>query len=382
MWLYGFRKRAIMIGSVLLIILLFPFRSILFRQAGPMFPWPALVILLIITVVIGAVFYRLLAGWWNRRELALAGTPVRRIATAYLGMICGLAVGLLLHPALAAGTSGTGATVLPLMVDLLFGLIGYRIGELKSEEFALWLPREQQPEISERITGVRARTAKHMNSSVKLLDSSAVIDGRVADIRRTGFLDGELIVPDFVIQELQQIADSPDLLKRNRGRRGLDILQQMQREHPQGIRIQEVRAEAGDVDTRLVRLAKSWQAKIVTNDFNLSKVCDLHGVEVLNMNELASVMKPAVLPGEEMRVLILKDGKEQGQGIGYLDDGTMVVVDSGKMAIGQTIDVVVSSVLQTAAGKMIFARRKVIAPEAAGHPAPEGWTEPLRQITM
>ena len=193
--------------------------------------------------------------------------------------------------------------------------------------------------------------------SYKILDTSVIIDGRIADICETGFVDGILIIPQFVLRELQQVADSADSLKRNRGRRGLDILQRIQK--MAGITVQIVETDypnIREVDLKLIELAKETEAKIVTNDFNLNKVAQLQGVEVLNINELANSLKPVVLPGETMKVFILKEGKEYNQGVAYLDDGTMVVVDNARKMIGKTIDTSVTSVLQTTAGKMIFGR--------------------------
>jgi rRNA-processing protein FCF1 len=184
-----------------------------------------------------------------------------------------------------------------------------------------------------------------------------IIDGRIADICETGFLEGTLVVPQFVLRELQQVADSSDSLKRNRGRRGLDILQKIQK--MAGVSVQIVETdfpEVKEVDLKLIELARRMNGKIVTNDFNLNKVAQLRGVHVLNINELANSLKPVVLPGEVLRVFILKEGKESGQGVAYLDDGTMVVVDQGRKAMGRTIEVIVTSVLQTTAGKMIFCR--------------------------
>ena len=191
----------------------------------------------------------------------------------------------------------------------------------------------------------------------KILDTSVIIDGRVADICKTGFLEGALIVPHFVLRELQQIADSADSAKRNRGRRGLDVLEKIK--STQGIMVQIVEKDYPDVkevDLKLIELAKEINGKIVTNDFNLNKVAQLRGVDALNINELANSLKPVVLPGETMRVFILKEGKEYNQGVAYLDDGTMVVVDNARRMIGKTIITQVTSVLQTTAGKMIFGR--------------------------
>jgi uncharacterized protein YacL len=193
--------------------------------------------------------------------------------------------------------------------------------------------------------------------SYKILDTSVIIDGRIADICETGFVDGTLVIPQFVLRELQQVADSADSLKRNRGRRGLDILQRIQK--MAGLSVQIVETDypnIREVDLKLIELAKEVEGKIVTNDFNLNKVAQLQGVEVLNINQLANSLKPVVLPGEIMKVFILKEGKEYNQGVAYLDDGTMVVVDNARKMIGKTIDTAVTSVLQTTAGKMIFGR--------------------------
>ncbi len=191
----------------------------------------------------------------------------------------------------------------------------------------------------------------------KVLDTSVIIDGRIADICETGFLDGTLVIAQFVLKELQQVADSADTLRRNRGRRGLDILQKIQKMAGVEVTISDIDfPEVKEVDLKLIELARTLQGKIVTNDFNLNKVAQLRGIPVLNINELANSLKPVVLPGEIMKVFILKEGKEFNQGVAYLDDGTMVVVDNARKMISKTIDIVVTSVLQTTAGKMIFGR--------------------------
>jgi uncharacterized protein YacL len=191
----------------------------------------------------------------------------------------------------------------------------------------------------------------------KILDTSVIIDGRISDIAETGFLDGVIVIPQFVLRELQMVADSADSMKRNRGRRGLDILQRLQKVASLNIQIVEDDFPAvREVDLKLIELAKVYEGKIITNDFNLNKVAQLQGVDVLNINELANALKPIVLPGEIMHVFVLKEGKEYNQGVAYLDDGTMVVVDNARKAIGKTIDISVTSVLQTTAGKMIFGK--------------------------
>jgi uncharacterized protein YacL len=206
----------------------------------------------------------------------------------------------------------------------------------------------------------------------KILDTSVIIDGRIADVCETGFVDGTLVIPQFVLKELQLVADSGDSMKRNRGRRGLDILQKIQKMAGIEVIISDVDfPEVKEVDLKLIELGRALPGKIVTNDFNLNKVAQLRGVDVLNVNELANSLKPVVLPGEVMKVFILKEGKEYNQGVAYLDDGTMVVVDNARKMISKTIDIVVTSVLQTTAGKMIFGRyieAGMSAPVAA--PAP------------
>lgn len=194
---------------------------------------------------------------------------------------------------------------------------------------------------------------------LKLLDTSVIIDGRIADVCETGFLDGVFIVPQFILHELQYVADSPDSQKRSRGRRGLDILHRIQKMAHITVKIVEDDfPKIREVDAKLVALGKSLDAKIITNDFNLNKVAELQGVSVLNINELTNALKPVVLPGENLRVFILKEGKEQSQGVAYLEDGTMVVVDNGKKLIGKTVQVAVTSVLQTTAGRMIFTKTR------------------------
>lgn len=198
---------------------------------------------------------------------------------------------------------------------------------------------------------------KSNGRSFKILDTSVVIDGRIADICNTSFIEGTLIVPQFILKELQVIADSADPVKRQRGRRGLDVLDQLQRSSQVKVQIIDYDfPDIQDVDSKLIELAKHMDAKIITNDFNLNKVAQLQGISVMNINELANALKPAVLPGETIRVYILKEGKEKDQGVAYLDDGTMVVVDNSRKMIGQTVDITVTSVLQTTVGKMIFGR--------------------------
>jgi len=212
----------------------------------------------------------------------------------------------------------------------------------------------------EKIAGPDKHAGRGADSSnTKILDTSVIIDGRVADLCETGFLEGTFLVPQFILHELQHIADSSDTLKRARGRRGLDILNKIQKMVDIDVRIvDDDYPHVKDVDSKIVVLAKKVGAKVITNDLNLNKVAELQGVRVLNINELCNALRPVVLPGETIRVFVLKEGKEAGQGVAYLDDGTMIVVDNAKRCIGRNVDVVVTSVLQTTAGRMIFTRLK------------------------
>lgn len=278
----------------------------------------------------------------------LARVSAVEAAAGALGALIGLAAGALLAVP-ASGLRPVGS-FLALVLSVVLGYAGLLAG--------LRL-RDQLPAFEAIRPHGRGPAQR---GTAKILDTSAIIDGRIADLCRTGFLEGPLLVPAFVLEELRHIADSGDALRRNRGRRGLDVLHQIQKER--GVQLQVLEREAGDpsteVDTRLLRLAQRLGAKIVTNDFNLNKVAALQGLSVLNINELANAMKPVVLPGEEMIVRVIKDGKELGQGVAYLDDGTMIVVDGGKRYIGDDVGVLVTSVLQTAAGRMIFARPKTV----------------------
>ncbi len=272
--------------------------------------------------------------------------PLDRVRGAATGLLIGAAIALLsvLVLTLHRPTTGPVSEFAPLLLLLGFGYVGAAVGVRKGD-----------------LLYIGPRPASALDADVdlpfKILDTSVIIDGRIADIAETGFLDGILIIPQFVLRELQLVADSSDSAKRNRGRRGLDILQKIQKMAQVRVRIVEDDFPAiREVDLKLIELAKMNGGKIVTNDFNLNKVAQLRGVEVLNINELTNSLRPVVLPGETMRVFILKEGKEYGQGVAYLDDGTMVVVDNARRMISKTIDVTVTSVLQTTAGKMIFGK--------------------------
>jgi len=288
-------------------------------------------------------------------ESRLRETAVTRI----LGAMIGCAIGLAIAHAIVTGLfwADNGNTKVEFLHSFTLIALPY-LGLVLGAKHGEWLEPSRLLSLF-RASGPQRR--------YKVLDTSVVIDGRIADICETGFVDGTLVVPQFVLKELQLVADSGDAMKRNRGRRGLDILQKIQKMSGIEVTISDVDfPDVREVDLKLIELARSLQAKIVTNDFNLNKVAQLRGVEVLNVNELANSLKPVVLPGEIMKVFILKEGKEYNQGVAYLDDGTMVVVDNARKMISKTIDVVVTSVLQTTAGKMIFGRYiEAAAPLAA-----------------
>ncbi|HTD47637.1 MAG TPA: PIN domain-containing protein [bacterium] len=288
----------------------------------------------------------------------LGSVPLRDVLAGAGGLILGLLVAFLVSIPLL-GVPIIGRYIIPLSAVLVFGYLGLHLGIQRREDFLAAFPR-----LAERLAG---RDRKLRRTSVpKLLDTSVIIDGRIADISETGFLEGPILVPRSVLAELQRIADASDQIRRNRGRRGLDILNTMQKKQ-QTVQIYEEEDDfaLGQVDAQLVRLARAIGAWIVTNDYNLNKIAELQGVRVLNVNELANAIKPAMIPGEELSVHVIKDGKEAGQGVGYLDDGTMIVVEGGKRHIGETLDTVVTSVLQTVAGRMIFARPKALEKDGA-----------------
>ena len=299
-------------------------------------------------------------------EWHLRNTPVTQMLGAFLGG----AVGLLLAKGIGAALfwidhGDQRVAFLHSFILLVFPYLGLVIGGRKSE----WL---------EPARLVALFRASGPERHYKILDTSVIIDGRVADLCETGFVDGTLVIPQFVLKELQLVADSSDSMKRNRGRRGLDILQKIQKMSGVEVVISDVDfPDVREVDLKLIELARTLSGKIVTNDFNLNKVAQLRGVSVLNINELANALKPVVLPGEIMKVFILKEGKEYNQGVAYLDDGTMVVVDNARKMIGKTIDIVVTSVLQTTAGKMIFGRYLEPGGSQVTTPRPSSASQPV-----
>lgn len=298
--------------------------------------------------LIGGLGGIILAGLTLLLEERLKKIPLRSLLGSFIGLVSGLIVAYLIFGIFFFRLIGTSPLSLPFSA-LLYGICGYiglRIGFKKGEEFH---PLGGRP-----FTKLSAR-----GGPPKILDTSVIIDGRIADIAETGFLEGTLIIPTFILNELQRIADSSDPIKRTRGKRGLEILNHLQKQTNTDVQIIDTDyASVREVDAKLIELAKQVGGKIVTNDSNLIKVAELQGIEVLNINALANSLRPVVLPGEEINVKILKEGKETGQGVAYLDDGTMIVVDNGRRQIGKNVDVVVTSVLQTPAGRMIFAKLK------------------------
>ncbi len=303
-------------------------------------------------------------------EWRLRAVSLRRLIGAAFGSVLGI-FGAYLFALVIRNSIPPGAvqSFLQIMVMMVMAYVGLAVGANKGDLLNL-----------AALGGVFGGE-KPGKRSYKILDTSVIIDGRIADIAETGFLDGLIVIPQFVLRELQLVADSADSLKRNRGRRGLDILQRLQK--TAAVQIQIVEDDfpsVREVDVKLIELAKLYEGKIITNDFNLNKVAQLQGVAVLNINELANSLKPIVLPGEVMRVFILKEGKEYNQGVAYLDDGTMVVVDNARKMIGKTIDVSVTSVLQTTAGKMIFGKwdeRMTVRHDAKAAPLPQVGALPL-----
>lgn len=287
-------------------------------------------------------------------EERLFKLPITDILFGAMGLIVGLIVAFLLFlPIHNIEMIPIVRDFLPLLISALLGYFGFHIAVVKRDELISLLSLG-------RSSKDKKKDGKGM-IEYKILDTSVIIDGRIADICKSGFIEGTLVIPSFVLEELQHIADSSDVLKRNRGRRGLDILNKIQKELQVNVIIYEGDfEEVQEVDTKLVKLAKVLNGKVVTNDYNLNKVCELQGVGVLNINDLANAVKPVVLPGEELNVQVIKDGKEQGQGVAYLDDGTMIVVEGGREHIGSEVDVLVTSVLQTSAGRMIFAKPKML----------------------
>jgi len=278
-------------------------------------------------------------------ELGMRSVSVRGLSSAVFGLILGLIMSKLVTDAFIWAPIPTDSIpIIRLVLTLIFCYLGMVLGLRGKDEFNIIIPY------------VRLRRQDQIEELV-VLDTSVIIDGRIMDIIKTKFLEGKIIIPKFVLKELQQVADSTDPIKRQRGRRGLEILHTIQKEVPQDIMLHEDEfPEVVEVDAKLVKLAKLLDARILTVDFNLNRVASLQGIKVLNINELANALKPVVFPGELMQVKLIKEGKEHNQAIGYLDDGTMVVVEEGRKFLGQEVKVMVTSVLQTQAGRMIFTK--------------------------
>lgn len=329
--------------------------------------WIAMAINLGASLVFGVIFYLLspkIIG--NGKKLAqrieaeLQNVPAFDIATGSFGLIVGLIIAFFLSKPLENLNIGYFGFVGTVIIFALFGYLGIKVATRNKDDLS-----NVMKDIGVSRRHPKEKAVKEFNSSPKILDTSVIIDGRILDICSTGFIEGPLVIPEFVLQELQHIADSSDGLKRNRGRRGLDVLNKIQKEIDIEIIIHDKKFEdTKEVDAKLLKLTQLMNGKIITNDYNLNKVAEVQGIEVLNINELANAVKPVVLPGEEMLVHVVKAGKEQEQGLAYLDDGTMIVVEAGKRYIGQSIEVIVTSVLQTSAGKMIFAKPKTMADKA------------------
>lgn len=309
--------------------------------------------------LLGVLIFYVVSSWALTYLFKMMQYGEKRVASVSAGDLItgsiGMVIGILVSTQFLTPFEKIGfiSSLLHLFFTAAMAWIGYRIGTAKKDEFLAVFDKRRS---GRGHSGEAGGFEEH-----KILDTSVIIDGRIADICKTGFIEGTLVIPEFVLEELQHIADSSDLLKRNRGRRGLDILNKIQKELDVKVLIYEGDFdEISEVDSKLVRLAKVLQGKVITNDFNLNKVCELQGVSVLNINDLANAVKPVVLPGEEILVQVIKDGKEHGQGVAYLDDGTMIVVEGGRDFIGNTLDVLVTSVLQTSAGRMIFAKPKLL----------------------
>jgi uncharacterized protein YacL len=298
----------------------------------------------IISTVLGVIIAFFIIAFEMRVRNATLKTLIGAAVGSILGIVGAYLLGMLISAQETEAVPASMKTFLTLCMAFYMGYIGLMLGAAKGDYIDLSV-----------LGGIFSD--KNVQHDYKVLDTSVIIDGRIADVAETGFLGGTLIIPQFILTELQQVADSPDSSKRQRGRRGLDMLQRLRNNSKIDIQIIETDYPAvKEVDLKLIELGKELDAVIVTNDFNLNKVSQLRGVQVLNINELANALKPVVLPGEAMKVFILKEGKEYNQGVAYLDDGTMVVVDNARKLIGKNAEVAVTSVLQTTAGKMIFGR--------------------------
>lgn len=308
--------------------------------------------------------------WGNRLEQRMERMPIGQMFSSVTGLICGLIIAALLSQILNFVGASLFTTAISAILYVIFGAIGLSIGFKRARDIV---------DMQDKFYGFRERRALRKSArqaresaeeegdgedafgqaQAKILDTSVIIDGRIFAVARTGFLEGEMVVPQFVLDELRRVADSADARRRSRGRRGLDLLQKARQEPGMRLRVDPTDwQDTEETDVKLLRLARETGGRVVTNDFNLNKVAAVSGMKVLNLNDLAGALKPAVLAGEEMETTITKEGKEPGQGVGYMEDGTMIVVEGGRRHLGETVQVVVTTVIQTSAGRMIFSRLK------------------------
>lgn len=313
--------------------------------------WSAVIITTLLACLVSAWWMPVITEWVRKKIVAFSNMPIVDIVSGAVGLVFGLVVAALLNSILSEiPMIGTYISVFTFIV---LGYVCAFVGHKKRSDISNWLHSLGK---KDKAVSVKAADGADLHNP-KVLDTSVIIDGRINDICQTGFIEGQLIIPNFVLDELRHISDSADLLRRNRGRRGLDILHRLQKDFPGKVTVTDMDyPDIAEVDSKLLQLAKDWNGMVITNDYNLNKVAQVQGVTVLNINELSNALKPVVLPGEMMTVEVIREGKEQNQGLAYLDDGTMIVVENGKRFIGQTINVEVSSVLQTSAGRMIFVR--------------------------
>lgn len=316
------------------------------------------IILLVVTIIFGLIFYFLLSKHITnyilknvyRTEDKLTKMNLKELLMTIAGATIGLCIANLIG--LAFHDMGVIGVFITVLLNLLLGILGIRVARRKKDDLSV---AELQQVLLPALSPFQTKVSTY--GCPKILDTSVIIDGRILDILQTGFIEGDIIIPNFVLTELQHIADSSDDLKRQRGRRGLDILNEIQKQLIVAVQIKEFQPpQPMEVDSMLLKMAQEMDAFVVTNDFNLNKVAEFQGVKILNINELANAIKPIVLPAEQMQVVIVKQGKESGQGVAYLNDGTMIVVEGGNQYIGETKTVIVTSVLQTSAGRMIFAK--------------------------
>lgn len=315
----------------------------------------ASLILAIISFLLSGRVGQLLKNLAKEIEIEISKKPLYEIIFSSLGLVIGLLIAFLLTQMISIWNLGIFGSIISLALYILFGYLGIALTSKNKDSLLNMFSKDH--EMSLKPKSIADKKAKGLEK--KVLDTSAIIDGRILEIAKTDFLEGPLVLPIFILEELQHIADSSDSLKRNRGRRGLEVINNLQNlENIEVIILDKKYPEILEVDSKLVKLALDEGYKIITNDFNLNKVAKVQGIKVLNINELANALKPIAIPGETMYVQIIKEGQEQGQGIAYLDDGTMIVIENGKDLIGQAKEVIVTSVLQTNAGKMIFAKVK------------------------